>query len=177
MNTIEGHKIIPASEMARVEKLSIEAGASDEAYMMKAGEGIAARVEKYIEEERLSKEVILLVGKGNNGGDAFVAGTFLINRGFQVEAYHLVEARESSPLCQKHEKTFAKAGGKIHRGKDLVFKGLILDGLLGTGFKGKLEGKIVEIISKANESKLPILAIDIPSGVDGSTGAVGPHCD
>lgn len=169
---IEGEKVVTASEMARVEKLSIEAGASGEAYMLKAGEGIAAVVNRFCEAD--DKVVTLLVGKGNNGGDAFVAGTFLLHQGFHVEAYHLVEAKEASPLCQKHEKEFLKAGGAVHRGKDLVFKGVIVDGLLGTGFQGKLEGKILGVIERANDSKCPILAIDIPSGVNGDTGAVDP---
>ena len=65
-------------------------------------------------------------------------------------------------------------GGDVHRGKDRAFKGVILDGLLGTGFQGKLEGKFVEIIEQANHSGLPILSIDIPSGVNGNTGEIDP---
>lgn len=172
--SLEGHKVISAKEMKRVEKLSIDEGACDETYMLKAGEGIAARVEAFIKENCLEKTVTLLVGKGNNGGDAFVAGTFLLNRGYEVEAYHMVSTKESSPLCQKQEKAFLSAGGEVKRGKELSFKGVILDGLLGTGFQGKLEDKMAEVIQKANRSKLPILAIDIPSGVDGNTGDIDP---
>jgi hydroxyethylthiazole kinase-like uncharacterized protein yjeF len=174
MVQLEGQKVVEAKEMARVEKESIEAGASDEGYMLKAGEGIARQIETFIEERGRAKKVTLLVGKGNNGGDAFVAGTFLIHRGFEVQAYHLVEAGESSPLCKKHEKTFSDAGGKVFRGDEVPLEGVIVDGLLGTGFQGKLEGPIVEVIKKANGSRLPILAIDIPSGVNGNTGKVDP---
>ncbi|MCB1116581.1 MAG: NAD(P)H-hydrate epimerase, partial [Chlamydiia bacterium] len=171
---IEGQKVIEAGEMARIEKLSIEEGASSEGYMLKAGEGIAKRIASYVEEKGRAKKVTLLVGKGNNGGDAFVAGTFLLNGGFEVQAYHLVDATESSPLCQKHEKKFIQAGGVVKRGEELPLEGILVDGLLGTGFQGKLEGEIVEVIERANRSKLPILAIDIPSGVNGNTGEVDP---
>ncbi|NGX50315.1 MAG: Bifunctional NAD(P)H-hydrate repair enzyme Nnr [Chlamydiae bacterium] len=174
MKKIEGYKVISASEMRRIEKLSIEKGASDEAYMLKAAEGIAGRAEAFILESELEKSVTLLVGKGNNGGDAFAAGTFLLNRGFQVEAYHTVASGEASPLCQRFERDYIEAGGELHRGRDLPLKGLIIDGLLGTGFKGKLEGKILDVVQKANNSKLPILAIDIPSGVDGDSGEIDP---
>lgn len=171
---IDGQKVIEAGEMARVEKLSIEEGASDEGYMLKAGEGIARRIEAFIEEKGRSKKVTLIVGKGNNGGDAFVAGTFLLHGGFEVQAYHIVDASEASPLCKKHEMNFVGAGGVVNRGDEVPMEGVIIDGLLGTGFQGKLEGKIVEVIENANRSKLPILAIDIPSGVNGNTGEVDP---
>lgn len=162
---LDGMKVVRAGEMARIEKASIEAGASDEGYMLKAGEGIAARVESFVSEKELEKTVTLLVGKGNNGGDAFVAGTFLLNRGFHVEAFQVVPLKEASPLCQKHGKDFK---GKMQEAFEP--KGVILDGLLGTGFQGTVEGKLQEVIEKANQSKLPILAIDIPSGVNGNTG-------
>ncbi len=171
---LEGQKVVRAEEMARVEKKSIEGGASAEGYMLKAGEGIAHRIETFIEERGRAKKITLLVGKGNNGGDAFVAGTFLLNRGYEVQAYHLVDVGESSPLCQKNEKEFSRGGGKIFRGDEMPIGGVIVDGLLGTGFQGKLEGKILEVIEKANKSRLPILAIDIPSGVNGNTGGVDP---
>lgn len=172
---IEGQKVIEAKEMARIEKESIQEGASSEGYMLKAGEGIARRVEAFIEERKRAKKVTLLVGKGNNGGDAFVAGTFLMRRGFEVQAYHLVEAGDSSPLCKKHEKNFSGAGGKVIRGNEVPLEGVIVDGLLGTGFQGELEGTILEVIHKANRSRLPILSIDIPSGVNGNTGEVNPE--
>lgn len=174
MVQLEGQKVIEAKEMARIEKESIEDGASDEGYMLKAGEGIARRIEAFIEERGRAKKVTLLVGKGNNGGDAFVAGTFLIHHGFEVQAYHLVEAADCSPLCKKHEKNFSSAGGKVVRGNVVPLEGVIVDGLLGTGFQGKLEEALLDVIHKANNSRLPILSIDIPSGVNGNTGEVDP---
>ncbi len=170
MTQLEGDKVVRAEEMARAERATIEAGASDEAYMLKAGEGIALLIERFIQHKDLEKRVTLLVGKGNNGGDAFVAGTFLLGKGFAVEAYQCVPLEEASPLCQKHGKLFAEAGGGIQQELDL--KGVILDGLLGTGFRGKVEGKLAEAIEEVNDSELPVLSIDIPSGVDGNTGAV-----
>ena len=171
---LEGDKIVTAREMARVEKISIDAGASDEAYMLRAGEGIAEHVEMFIQKRRLNKEITLLVGKGNNGGDAFVAGTVLLQKGFHVFACPIADLDEATPLCQKHEQAFIRAGGEVCRGLEKDFKGVILDGLLGTGFKGKLKGKYLEWIEKANLSKCPILSIDIPSGVNGNSGEVDP---
>ena len=162
---LESTKVVSSDEMARIEKVSMEVGASTEGYMLEAGEGIADRVEAFVKERGWEKKVTLLVGKGNNGGDAYVAGTFLLHRGFNVEAFHVVEMQEASPLCQKHGKEFE--GKQQYK---LELKGVILDGLLGTGFQGEVQGKIKEVIEKVNASDLPVLAIDIPSGVNGNTG-------
>lgn len=170
--SLEGYKVITAKEMARVEKLSIQEGASAQSYMEQAGTAIA----RAIEENHQGKRVTLLVGKGNNGGDAFLAGTLLLKKGFAVEAYHLFPSKESSPLCQKYEKAFSKAGGILFfpkKGAEIFCNGVIVDGLLGTGFQGAVEGLLKEAIEKANKSRIPIYAIDIPSGVNGNTGEVG----
>ncbi|MCB1115459.1 MAG: NAD(P)H-hydrate dehydratase [Chlamydiia bacterium] len=171
---LEGIKVVKAHEMARIEKKSIAEGASDEGYMLLAGEGIAERIERFIDERGLVKKITLLAGKGNNGGDAFVAGKVLLCRGYEVAAFHLVEVEEASPLCQEQEGAFVKAGGVVKRGELTSLQGVIVDGLLGTGFKGELEGALTEIIKQVNESKLPVLTIDIPSGVNGNTGEVNP---
>lgn len=175
--SLEGYKVITAQEMARIEKLSIEEGASSEGYMLKAGEGITKCVLDFIEQKKLGKEVTLLVGKGNNGGDAFVVGTLLRKGGFSVQAYHLFQDAESSPLCQKHQQAFVDAGGLLFfpkKASEICCKGLIIDGLFGTGFQGKLERFLLDALTHVNQSHLPILAIDIPSGVNGNTGAAHP---
>ena len=174
---LEGFKVITAREMARIEKLSIQQGASDEGYMLQAGAGIAERVTAFIQERGLQKRVTLLVGKGNNGGDAFVVGTILLKKGYAVHAYHLFPTEESSPLCQKHTQAFTAAGGLVifpKKASEIACKGVIIDGLLGTGFQGQLEGILLDTVMHVNQSKQPVLAIDIPSGVNGDTGEVHP---
>jgi len=173
---LEGQKIISAREMARIEKKSIEAGASSERYMLKAGEGIASHVEAFMQKHQ-EKEITLLVGKGNNGGDAFVAGALLLKKGYTVHAYHLFKTEESSSLCQKYEKAFKQASGTVtfpSKTTDITLAGVILDGLLGTGFQGEVKGLLLDVIELANASKCPVISIDIPSGVDGNTGQASP---
>ncbi|MEM7175486.1 MAG: NAD(P)H-hydrate dehydratase [Chlamydiota bacterium] len=174
---LEGHRIARASEMARVEKLSIDEGASSEQYMLTAGEKIAARIEQLIAAKKCDREVVFLIGKGNNGGDGYVAGKLLKKAGYRVRAYHFFPFEQSSILCQKQEKSFIAAGGDVIYPKSireisLCDNGLVIDGLFGTGFQGKLEGLIAELVQKINSSSIPVLAIDIPSGVNGDTGLV-----
>lgn len=159
---MEGHKVVTAEEMARIEK-----GGDHEAFMETAGRRVAECAIEFIESHGYPKQITLLVGKGNNGGDAYAAGLWLLDEGYQVTAYALYE--DVSPLNQKFREKYRKKRGRF--GEEL--KGLIIDGLLGTGFKGKVDKKLAAAIQKANDSGLPIIAIDIPSGLNGTTGEAG----
>jgi hydroxyethylthiazole kinase-like uncharacterized protein yjeF len=174
---LEGLKVITAEEMARIEKLAYADVSSEQTFMENAGAAIAAHIVHFVNLHHVSKDVILLVGKGNNGGDAFAAGCKLIEQGIQVTALHLYPLEECSPLCRKMHDKFRSVKGTIHlmKGKtsfDFGNAQVILDGLVGTGFRGKAEGALALSIEKANQSGLPILAIDIPSGLNGTTGEV-----
>lgn len=170
-------KVISAKEMARIEKLSYAQGASEDTFMEKAGEGVAIRARQLIGKLHLKPKIVLLCGKGNNAGDALVAGRHLLNADFEVSAFCLSEKRVCSPLAQKNWDKFVSAKGTIILIKkieeaDFQNYELIIDGIFGTGFEGTVDGLLKEVITKANETKIPILSIDIPSGVNGTTSEV-----
>ncbi len=174
---IEGLKVVTAREMSRIEGMALAEGALEVDYMENAGKAIADIVEDFVEKHDFDKVVTLLVGKGNNGGDAYAAGRRLLERGFLVVDYHLYSLDACGPLCKAMYEKFKREGGQIQfvrKEADFTFspQGVILDGLVGTGFKGAAEGALAEIIEAANDSMLPIIAIDIPSGASGNTGAV-----
>lgn len=165
-------KIVSATEMASIEALAIKEGQSAENFMEKAALGIADQIEKYALENALDKHLYLLIGKGNNGGDAYLAGSILLKRGFTAIAIESFLPEDISPLSQKMRKTFLANKGKTIHFSDFSFskKGIIVDGLLGTGFKGEVKEPFLTLINKANESSMPIISIDIPSGLNGDTG-------
>lgn len=132
--------------------------------MLVAGQKVGANVLQFE-----PKKVVLLIGKGNKGGDAFVAGLYLLEKGVQVHAITLFSC---SPLSQKFRDIFIKKGGVCKSDFSLGDAELIVDGLLGTGFQGTVDEKMSELIQLANNSGLPIVSIDIPSGLDGTTGEV-----
>lgn len=175
---LEGLKVVSAYEMAQIETMACAEGASEQTFMENAAEAIADAVDDFILENDLEKTVTILAGKGNNGGDAFAAGSFLLQRGFKVVALHIYPLDRCGPLCvQMHEK-FTSSGGISHLAQDpksfrFDSEGVILDGLVGTGFKGKAEDVLAVAIERANSSGIPILAVDIPSGLNGTTGEVG----
>ncbi len=170
--SLEGLKVVTASEMALLEKHACEQGASSLVFMQNAGHQIASATKNFIEIHGLDRLVTLLVGKGNNGGDAYTAGIELLKAGFNVKAIHLYPIESCSSLCQEMHALFVEAGGRVDPLTDSFVEGVILDGLVGTGFQGKAEGPLAKAIKLANFSALPILAIDIPSGVNGTTGEV-----
>jgi len=159
---IESIKVVAAEEMARIEK----GEKWHEQFMATAGRKVAEAAIEFAAAQKLLKKATLLVGKGNNGGDAYVAGIHLLEAGFQV---HVIPVSgECTPLNQKFGEQFRKKQGRI--GGEI--EGLVIDGLLGTGFKGRVSEDVAHLIEQANGSGLPIIAIDIPSGLHGTTGKV-----
>lgn len=154
-------KVVTADEMKRVEAWAALRGASLEVFMQEAGKQVAEAAKKY------GKKVVLLIGKGNKGGDAFVAGMHLQKWGCDVRCYRVFRSDECTPLNQKFGKQIPEA--------TTFDADFFIDGLLGTGFTGKLEGKMAECVCMANQSGKPILSIDIPSGLDGNTGESSEH--
>lgn len=174
-------KVVTAKEMARIEKLAYQKGASEEEFMEAAGKEIAREIQHFIAQKHLKPHILIICGGGNNGGDGYVAARILHEGEFHVKAISLHSFDRCSPLSQKMSLKFQGAGGDIDyisQAEDLSFKGydLIVDGILGTGFHGQLDPFFRSVIEKMNGSNLPILAIDIPSGINGTTGEIGGGC-
>ena len=173
-------KVVTSKEMAQIEGQAYDDGLSEESFMEEAGKQSAESIHSYCEKHKITKHIILLCGKGNNSGDAYVAGRYLLRRGYQVFAFQIDELKECTPLTQKNYSMFTSKGGivqKIQSSKEIVFpaEGAIIDGIFGTGFHGIVKDPYATVIKLANQSKLPIFALDIPSGLNGNTGVVeGP---
>ncbi|MBA2727291.1 MAG: NAD(P)H-hydrate epimerase, partial [Parachlamydiaceae bacterium] len=170
-------KVVSSKQMASIETLAFKEGASELDFMEEAGSGIALVVHDYVEMHNSGRNVILLCGQGNNGGDAYVAGINLLALEYQVTAYQLFPINTCSHLCQQHHNHFLLDGGKIVevqsiRDIALPEDGIIVDGIFGTGFHGTVDEPIAAIIDLINQSNLPIIAVDIPSGLNGNTGEV-----
>jgi len=171
-------KVLSAKEMARVEALSYSKHGKDQElkFMEAAGQAIANFVLLNLQAELgPKKEIILLCGKGNNAGDAYVAGRYLQEQGFSVTALQVFDSGTVSHLTQANMEKFSWVGGTvIAPDKSLDYalpkKSLIIDGLLGTGFQGTVKAPLLDMICKANNSCNPILAVDVPSGLNANTG-------
>lgn len=166
---MQDYKVVTAQEMARIEKLALNEGCSESFFIEEVGRKIAAVVLAWIEKKGLPKTVTLLVGKGNNGADAYAVGIHLIKRGVKVRAVSV--CGEGSVQNKKFKELFLAAKGELEPFcEGFYFDALIVDGLVGIGFKGEMEEAMASLVDAANGSGRPIIAIDIPSGVNATTG-------
>lgn len=160
-------------QMAELEIEAYRAGASDSDFMEEAGSGVALAVHDMAEKYNLDRQVLLLCGKGNNAGDAYVTGIHLLHLEYIVFALQIAPIEECSPLCKQNYERFIQEGGRLATSfGEYPLSGIIVDGIFGTGFRGKVDAEYEAIINLANQAQLPIIAIDIPSGLNGETGAV-----
>lgn len=131
-------------------------------------------------------KVLMFTGSGGNGGDAFVAARYLLNRGYDVDIFmlkeniHSKEAKINYEILKNMKPRLSRL--TIHNLKTLEDinscnisdnESIIVDGILGTGIKGSLQENIKRAIGIINESKGLKISIDVPSGMDPLTGEIG----
>jgi ADP-dependent NAD(P)H-hydrate dehydratase / NAD(P)H-hydrate epimerase len=115
--------------------------------------------------------VLLLVGGGDNGGDALYAGALLIQRGVNVSALVVGDRAHQEAMS-----TFLRAGGQTVALSSLPKSDLVLDGLVGMGGRGPLRADAAECVDALDLISSFTVAIDLPSGVDADTGEIaGTH--
>lgn len=118
------------------------------------------------------KRVTVVAGGGNNGGDALVAARFLHQRGGRL-AISLIPATEGTSLAARHAATVERMGIPWRHAPDGIDEPaeLMVDGLLGTGIRPPLREPASRMIEMMNATGVPIVAVDVPSGMDADTGA------
>ena len=115
--------------------------------------------------------ILVLAGPGNNGGDAFVAARYLKTWWYKVEVVFLGAAQALPPHAQAAHQAWMDAGGTCLDAIPVKGRwGLVIDGLFGNGLTRPLEGGYAEIIEHANCLNVPILALDLPSGLHADSG-------
>jgi hydroxyethylthiazole kinase-like uncharacterized protein yjeF len=168
MRAIDGHAI-------NVEKIpSLE-------LMENAGRGIFLYIKDNIFPRFENPQIAVFCGRGNNGGDGFVVGRYLIEAGYRVSFFLAGNDEKLSADCRVNYDKVRQAGHKVNHIvedsdlPDLSGYDIIIDAIFGTGFSGAPTGISVAVINRINESGGFIAAVDAPSGLDVSTGqAQGP---
>ena len=165
--------------MRQLDRLTIEKyGVPSLELMERAGEGIAAAIVKRFGQSA-KKGVVIVAGKGNNGGDGFVVARLLKQKRIPCEVVLLARRDELSPDATHNLRVFLKLKGKVTEiaggnfellSQRLSKNGLIIDAILGTGMKNDVRGLFADAIALMNAAGLPIVAVDIPSGLDSDKG-------
>jgi len=175
-------KLVTVAQMQTIEKEADRKGLSYVQMMETAGHGLAEEIEFLSYTEDDEREVLGLVGSGNNGGDTLVALAHLAAEGWRARAYLVRRKVEGDELVER----LKKEGGEIILSESddkfdilsafVSSADVVVDGILGTGFKMPLKEEVARVLEAVNTTiaglSWPpyVVAVDCPSGVDSDTG-------
>ncbi len=172
-----GLAYLTAAEMAEVDRAAIEDYGIDVLSLMEnAGVAVAALARQMLGGKVEGRTVFCLVGKGNNGGDGLVAARHLHNWGAEVTVVPGGEIADLRDVPARQFETVEKMGIPVAKGSGLDDADLLVDALLGYGSRGNPREPVAGVIRRANASGVAILAVDLPSGLDATTGEPGEPC-
>lgn len=166
----------PVESLRSAERPLIEAAAASgdpDAVMRRAAAGVAHHATALLRERTggvYGRTVLLLVGAGDNGGDALYAGAMLRARGCRVDAV-LLDPDRAHP---RGLATLRRAGGRVHPAgsSSAPVPDVAIDGIVGLGGRGPLRAPADRIVHDLVAADVPWVAVDLPSGVDADTGTV-----
>jgi NAD(P)H-hydrate epimerase len=157
-------EILSNDEMRRADALAVKAGIPSLTLMENAGRAVADAITGRF----VPCRAVVLCGPGNNGGDGFVAARLLAAQGFDV-----LVAAESEYTGDAAAKAAQWQGARGALGPSVLHDAaLIVDALFGAGLSRPLEGDYGALVAAMNQSHIPVIAVDVPSGVDGDSGQV-----
>jgi NAD(P)H-hydrate epimerase len=161
------HALLSPQEMGEADRLTIAGGTPGTLLMENAGRAVADAVAR-----RWSRRpAVVLCGPGNNGGDGFVAARILTERGWPVR---LALLGERDGLRGDAASAAARWEGLVEPLSDASIEGaeLVIDALFGAGLARPIDGAARAVIAALDRRPLPVVAVDVPSGVDGATGEI-----
>jgi len=166
-------ELLEPAEMGRADALTIAGGVPGYVLMLRAGKNVADAAAALLHDTG-GRRVAVFCGPGNNGGDGYVAARVLRESGFEVEVGALGDPRF---LRGDAKQAFVDWPGETRdvEAVDPAQADLVIDALFGAGLSRPLDGRALALVARINAARRPILAVDVPSGVDGATGT-GAGC-
>ncbi len=178
-------KVVTVEQMRRIEQRSEGAGVSMDALMENAGLSVARRTTQMLDGVR-GKRVIVLVGRGNNGGDGMVAARYLSDWGALVTLYMTSPRRREDKFEECRTRRVRVVEGRDDQdlwvlSNYLPLTDLVMDAVLGTGQDGPLDQSLQALFTKICETQragqgFKLVAVDVPTGVNADTGMVDDVC-
>lgn len=168
-----GLELLTSAQMSRADQLAAASGVPSLTLMENAGRAVADEAQTMVQP---GARILVLCGPGNNGGDGFVAARLLALRGFTADVALLGDREALQGDAGEMARRWSGAvmpldGVEPH----MLDAGLVIDALFGAGLSRAITGEAAVVVAAINASDKPVLAIDVPSGVDGTTGrATGP---
>jgi ADP-dependent NAD(P)H-hydrate dehydratase / NAD(P)H-hydrate epimerase len=166
-------KVVTAAEMREIDRLTIEEyGITGQSLMERAGAAVATRAMELFP----GMNALVICGGGNNGGDGLVAALNLLSSGYPVRVIMLADEGRLSPDCMTQYRIAEAAGVSVAFRSTLTpddFRdAFVVDAVFGTGLSKQASGDIAAAFRAVSESSVPVLAVDIASGISSDTGAI-----
>src|SRR5688572_4905922 len=158
-------ELLTPDEMADADRLAIASGIAGFALMENAGAAVAATAARTAP----GGSVLILAGPGNNGGDGFMAASLLRSAGRSVRVATLGDRENLAGDAARAAHAYDGPMETLSHETDLSAD-LIIDALFGAGLTRPLDGEVARLVGAVNASGRPVLAVDLPSGIDGRTG-------
>jgi hydroxyethylthiazole kinase-like uncharacterized protein yjeF len=167
LNVAACPELLTPREMGEADRFAIRAGIPALVLMERAGLAVAREAARLA---RTRGRIVVLCGPGGNGGDGFVAARCLAGWGYPTQVYLL---GEKSALREDAAEMAARWSGGVHAAEAFSTDGadLIIDALYGAGLSRDVDGLAADCIGRINHGPGKVLAVDVPSGLDGETGA------
>jgi len=169
---------VTAKQMREVDRIAVEETGPNLYQMMEdAGRALASLAIELLGKNWRGAKVVILAGTGGNGGGGICAARHLANHDLAVSLY-LADPAHLTAVTAFQRKIFQSSKGREIDAQGLSTKrvDLVLDALIGYGLKGAPQEGVANIIRRVNGAGFPILSLDVPSGVDATTGQVpGDH--
>jgi ADP-dependent NAD(P)H-hydrate dehydratase / NAD(P)H-hydrate epimerase len=161
------NELLTTAEMAEADRLAIAGGIPGINLMKRAGRAVADVACRILD----CRRVVVVAGPGNNGGDGFVAARYLAERGYAVRVCFVGDrARlkgDAAIAAEEWVGAVAEASPDELAGCDLI-----IDALFGAGLDRPVEGRSRDMIDAMNGAGIPVIAVDLPSGINGTSGAI-----
>ncbi len=168
---------VTRAQMVEVDRLMVEEYGITLLQMMEnAGRNLAQLSGQLLRGTVKEKRISVLCGGGNNGGGGMAAARHLVNWGADVQVALVVPSGKLKDAPAQQMRALRTMGVNISDGFPSGNFDLIVDALIGYGLRGAPRGKTARWIQKANHSDVPILSLDIPSGLDADTGVPPGDC-
>jgi NAD(P)H-hydrate epimerase len=171
---------LTTAQMQEVDRLMVEEYRIDLLQMMEnAGRSLALRARQMLDGDIIDRPIVLLAGRGNNGGGGLVAARHLLNWGAWVQIVCSYSPDGYKGAAARQLEILQRMGAPLawaEEGWELPPADLLIDAIIGYGLRGDPRGRARDLIHLANSSVAPILSLDAPSGVDTDDGrCFSPH--
>lgn len=161
-----GIELLTTSQMSQADRLAAEAGVTSLTLMENSGCAVADAARQRTPP---GSGVAIICGPGNNGGDGFVAARHLKRANYHVRLFLLGEQAalkgDAAEMARRDDQPIRPLETGVMQNMDLI-----IDALFGAGLARPIEGVAADVVAEINASRIPVIAVDVPSGLDGTTG-------